>query len=48
MFSFHAAAAAATARRRSATPEQVLADLREGYITEEHARTHYPHAFDDA
>ena len=26
----------------------VLADLREGYITEEHARAHYPHAFDDA
>jgi N-methylhydantoinase B len=28
--------------------EKVLEDLREGYITEEHARTHYPHAFDDA
>jgi N-methylhydantoinase B len=25
--------------------EKVLDDLREGYITEEHARAHYPHAF---
>ncbi|MFD0664123.1 hydantoinase B/oxoprolinase family protein [Thermocatellispora tengchongensis] len=25
-------------------PEAVRADLREGYITEEHAREHYPHA----
>ena len=43
-----AAAAAATARRPSATREKVLEDLREGYITEEHARRHYPHAFNDA
>ena len=28
--------------------EKVLEDLREGYITEEHARHHYPHAFNDA
>jgi N-methylhydantoinase B len=28
--------------------EKVLEDLREGYISEEHARAHYPHAFDDA
>ena len=28
--------------------EKVLEDLREGYITEEHARRHYPHAFNDA
>jgi N-methylhydantoinase B len=27
--------------------EKVLADLREGYITEDHAREHYPHAFED-
>jgi N-methylhydantoinase B len=26
--------------------ESVVADLREGYTTEEHARLHYPHAFD--
>jgi N-methylhydantoinase B len=26
---------------------EVLADLREGYITEEHAREHYPHVFAD-
>jgi N-methylhydantoinase B len=26
--------------------EAVLADLREGYITEAHAREHYPHVFD--
>jgi N-methylhydantoinase B len=26
-------------------PEDVHFDLREGYITEEHAREHYPHAF---
>lgn len=26
-------------------PGQVRLDLREGYITEEHARAHYPHAF---
>lgn len=26
--------------------EAVQADLREGYITESHAREHYPHAFD--
>ncbi len=26
-------------------PELVRADMREGYVTEEHARTHYPHAF---
>jgi N-methylhydantoinase B len=26
-------------------PENVRADLREGYITEDHARRHYPHAF---
>jgi N-methylhydantoinase B len=26
-------------------PEAVLADLREGYISEEHARRYYPHAF---
>jgi N-methylhydantoinase B len=25
-------------------PDAVRSDLREGYITEEHARTHYPHA----
>ena len=25
-------------------PEKVRADVREGYITEEHARQHYPHA----
>ena len=28
--------------------ESVHADLREGYITEAHAREHYPHAFADA
>ena len=28
--------------------EKVLEDLREGYITEEHARRHYPHAFNGA
>jgi N-methylhydantoinase B len=28
--------------------EEVHADLREGYITEEHARRYYPHAFGDA
>jgi N-methylhydantoinase B len=28
-------------------PEAVHVDLREGYVTEEHARRHYPHAFDD-
>jgi N-methylhydantoinase B len=27
-------------------PEAVRADLREGYVTEEHARRHYPHALD--
>lgn len=27
------------------TVEAVHADLREGYITEQHARLHYPHAF---
>jgi len=27
-------------------PEAVLRDVREGYISEQHARTHYPHAFD--
>jgi N-methylhydantoinase B len=27
-------------------PEAVREDLREGYITEAHAREHYPHAFD--
>ena len=26
--------------------ESVLADLREGYITEDHARAHYPHVFE--
>ena len=28
-------------------PEAVRADLREGYITEDHAQRHYPHALDD-
>lgn len=28
-------------------PEAVRADVREGYVSEEHARTHYPHAFAD-
>ena len=28
--------------------QAVLDDLREGYITEAHARKHYPHAFEDA
>ena len=42
-----AAGQAAPARRPNARGK-VLEDLREGYITEEHARTHYPHAFDDA
>jgi N-methylhydantoinase B len=28
--------------------DAILADLREGYITEAHARAHYPHAFGDA
>jgi N-methylhydantoinase B len=27
--------------------ERVLSDVREGYVTEEHARLHYPHAFRD-
>ena len=27
-------------------PERVLADVREGYVTEAEARRHYPHAFD--
>jgi N-methylhydantoinase B len=26
----------------------VLADVRDGYLSEEHARTHYPHAFTEA
>jgi N-methylhydantoinase B len=26
-------------------PDAVRSDLREGYVTEEHARNHYPHAF---
>jgi N-methylhydantoinase B len=26
-------------------PEAVFADLRDGYVTEEHARHYYPHAF---
>ena len=39
------AAAAATGRRPSATPRPCAPDVREGYITEEHARRHYPHAF---
>jgi N-methylhydantoinase B len=26
-------------------PEAVRADVREGYVTEGHARQHYPHAF---
>jgi N-methylhydantoinase B len=26
-------------------PEAVHADIREGYVSEEHARRHYPHAF---
>ena len=29
-------------------PAAVLEDLREGYITEEAARAHYPHAFEEA
>jgi N-methylhydantoinase B len=29
-------------------PETVLADIREGYISEEHARRYYPHAFGDS
>jgi N-methylhydantoinase B len=28
-------------------PEAVLADIREGYVTEEAARRDYPHAFSD-
>jgi N-methylhydantoinase B len=28
-------------------PELVWADVREGYVSEEHARRHYPHAFSD-
>jgi N-methylhydantoinase B len=28
-------------------PAAVLEDLRQGYITEEHARRHYPHALSD-
>jgi N-methylhydantoinase B len=28
-------------------PEAVRADLREGYVTEEYAREHFPHAFAD-
>ena len=28
--------------------EEVQADVREGYITEEHARQYYPHVFDAA
>jgi N-methylhydantoinase B len=27
--------------------EKMLADLRDRYITEAHAREHYPHTFDD-
>ena len=41
-----AAAVAATAPPAERDTEAVLSDLREGYITEEHARRHYPHAFD--
>jgi len=29
-------------------PAAVLADLREGYISEAHAHEHYAHAFTDA
>ena len=28
-------------------PAAVLADVRDGYISEAHARAHYPHAFED-
>ena len=28
--------------------EEVQADVREGYVTEEHARQYYPHVFDAA
>jgi N-methylhydantoinase B len=28
-------------------PVAVLSDVREGYVSEEHARTHYPHVFSD-
>jgi N-methylhydantoinase B len=27
--------------------EAVMSDVREGYVSEEHARRHYPHAFHD-
>src|SRR5581483_8710371 len=26
-------------------PDEVWADIREGYLTTRHAKTHYPHAF---
>jgi N-methylhydantoinase B len=29
----------------SRDPEAVRRDVREGYVSEQHARTHYPHAF---
>ena len=29
-------------------PADVQQDVREGYITEDHARRHYPHAFPEA
>jgi N-methylhydantoinase B len=29
-------------------PELVQADVREGYVSQAHARAHYPHAFDEA
>jgi N-methylhydantoinase B len=46
VFTFHCGGGGGYGPPSERPQEQVLSDLREGYITEEHAREHYPHAFE--
>jgi N-methylhydantoinase B len=44
-FEMHCGGGGGYGRPEDREPERVLSDVREGYITEEAARKHYPHAF---
>ena len=48
MFDFHCGGGGGYGPPSERDPERCSTDVREGYITEEHARRHYPHAFNDA
>jgi N-methylhydantoinase B len=47
VFTFHCGGGGGYGPPGERDPDAVRSDLREGYVTEEHARRHYPQAFDE-